>query len=96
VRRGSAVPAAVIPLSEARAHLFFDNLVKVMKWHLTSRALRLQERSEQRCFKRAQEIIFWIVTPILIPVTPVAGGLTILVSSPTAIVTTFLKISSGA
>jgi hypothetical protein len=39
--------------------LFFDNLVMVMKWHLTSRELRSQERSKQRCFVRERKRLFF-------------------------------------
>ena len=43
-----------------------------MKWHLTSRELRSQERSAYDVL-RERKRLFWIVTPILIPVARVAG-----------------------
>jgi hypothetical protein len=63
-----------------------------MKWHLTSRELRSQERSAYDVLRERKRLYFWIVTPILIPVTGAAGLLTILVIFLTVLVTTFLKI----
>ena len=51
--RGSAVLGGL--RWESRAHLFFDNLVMVMKWHLTSRELRSRERSADDVLRDARD-----------------------------------------